>query len=118
MENHVSPIRCNTFDAISFQRQDFAVSCHQSSRTRTYLLYLHTKLMSSFKQQVKGNFIWFRCEKAKGNGLPCACNPALRGNWATYVQASDALTATSRMHNSNRSSRYHIKCLLKLALLP
>ena len=37
---------------------------------------------------------------------PCACNPALRRearNWAACVQASDALTATSRLHSSNRT---------------
>ena len=55
--------------------------------------------MSSFKQQVKGNFILLK--KAKGNGLPCACNPALRGNWTAYVQDSDALTATSRIQSWN-----------------
>ena len=64
----------------------------------------------------KGQFCLFSysdVKKAKGNDFPCTCNPALRRgarNWAAYVQASDALIATSRLYSSNGTC-----CALQIA---
>ena len=66
---------------------------------RTYLPHLHTKLMSSFKQP-EDNFVCSVVQygkKAESNDLPVRVT-----YWAASVQASDALTAKSRLHSSNR----------------
>ena len=104
MENHVSPIRHNTFDG-----QNFAVRCHQLSSIVTYANVPTTisahKTNEPLQETSQGQFgllsqMW---KKLKAMAYPCTCNPALRRgarNWAACVQASDALTATSRLHNT------------------
>ena len=91
MENHVSPIRYNSFHAI-FLMSEF---CCASSRTQTYQPYLHTKLMSSFKQRGKGNVAFAQfsdVKKAKGNmAYPCACNPDEKRGHKTRLLVSKLL---------------------------
>ena len=88
----------NTFDAIFFTSE---FCCALLS----IVTYTNVPTISALSNQSRAILFaqLFRCEKKlKAIAYLCACNPAMRGgvrNLDAYVQASDALTATSRLHS-------------------